>query len=176
MLSMPRQRLERTSSEQNASVSVVGLSDIMCIQTIAIVHAWKKWRGWRAMPASKALLRACLGTHAQHASVARVVEDGRDYEFKYIGEAHVRAYGANHQGQRVSDIARLSPRFGRQLKASYDLVRISGRPQAFQGMLDSDNAGARFVWFETVYLPFGEPGAIDCILNAAVYQLRGDRS
>jgi hypothetical protein len=176
MLSMPSQRPERSPPKQNAAVSVIGLSDIMCIQTIAIVHAWKKWRGWRAMPASKALLRACLGAHAQHASVARVIEDGRDYEFKYIGEAHVRAYGANHQGRRVSDIARLSPRFGRQLKASYDLVRISGRPQAFQGVLDSDNAGPRFVWFETVYLPFGEQGAIDCILNAAVYQLRADRA
>ena len=39
----------------------------------------------------------------------------------------------------------LSPRFGRQLKASYDLVCISGRPHAFQGAIGSDHSQARFV-------------------------------
>jgi hypothetical protein len=75
---------------------------------------------------------------------------------------------------RVSDISRLSPRFGRQLKASYDLVRISCHPHAFQGSVGTDDSDARFVWFETAYLPFGEKGAVDRILNAAVYRLRGD--
>lgn len=176
MLRAISEQLDRPRPPQNASVSAIGLADIMCIQTLAIVRAWKKWRGWSAMPASSVLLHACLGKHTDHASVARVVDGGGDYEFKFIGDAHVRAYGADHQNRRVSDIARISPRFGRQLKASYDLVRISGRPHAFQGTLGAENAGARFVWFETVYLPMGEPGDVDCILNAAVYQLRGDRT
>jgi hypothetical protein len=155
-----------------ASVSAVGLADIMCAETSALVQIWKKWRGWHAMPPYRAWIEGDLGNYLDHASMARVVDGGQDYEFEFIGDAHVRAYGANHHGQRVSDIARLSPRFGKQLKASYDLVRISGHPHAFQGAIGPEDSSARFVWFETAYLPFGSAGSVDCILNAAVYQLR----
>jgi len=138
------------------------------------VLAWRKWRRWQSMPSSGALSGADLGRHIAHASVACVIDDGHDYEFEFIGDAHIRAYGANYSGRRVSDVARLSPRFGRQLKASYDLARISGHPHAFQGSLEADGGDARFVWFETVYLPLGEEGVVDRILNAAVYRLRDD--
>jgi hypothetical protein len=158
--------------QDKTSVSAIGLADVICDETQAVVQAWKKWRGWHAMPSYRAWLEADLGRYLSHASMARVTDDGHDYEFEYIGDAHVRAYGTNHQGMRVSDISRLSPRFGRQLKASYDLVRISGHPHAFQGSVGSTNADARFVWFETAYLPFGDAGAVSGILNAAVYQLR----
>ncbi|HTT97065.1 MAG TPA: hypothetical protein VMF58_03380 [Rhizomicrobium sp.] len=157
---------------QKTTVSAIGIADVMCAETSALVQAWKKWRGWHAMPSYRTWLEGDLGDHLEHASMARVIDGGHDYEFEFIGDAHVRAYGNNHQGQRVSDIARLSPRFGKQLKASYDLVRISGHPHAFQGAIGTDDAATRFVWFETAYLPFGSAGSVDCILNAAVYQLR----
>ena len=154
------------------SVSAIGVADVMCEQTQSLVRAWKKWRGWHAMPSYRAWVEADLGPHMDHSSIARVIDDGQDYEFEYIGDAHVRAYGINHQGKRVSDVSRLSPRFGKQLKASYDLVRISGHPHAFHGEIGAEDSAARFVWFETAYLPLGEAGCVNCILNAAVYQLR----
>jgi hypothetical protein len=162
----------QSALQQAPSVSAIGLADIACEATQALVHAWKKWRGWHAMPSYRSWLEGNLGPHQEHASMARVIDGGRDYEFDFIGDAHLRAYGVNHQGRRVSDIARLSPRFGKQLKASYDLVRISGHPHAFQGSIGDADSSARFVWFETAYLPFGAPGQVDCILNAAVYRLR----
>jgi hypothetical protein len=55
-------------------------------------------------------------------------------------------------------------------------VRISGHPHAFHGSIGLEDIGARFVWFETVYLPLGQAGSVDRILNAAVYHLRGDAS
>lgn len=174
MLTVVGGRKDFPSSQQKTAVAAIGLADIACAETKAIVQAWKRWRGWHAMPASAVLSKAYLGENLDHASVACAVDGGKDYEFEFIGDAHVRAYGANHQGKRVSDISRLSPRFGRQLKASYDLVRISGHPHVFQGSLGAENVDARFVWFETAYLPFGESGTVDRILNAAVYHLRGD--
>jgi hypothetical protein len=164
----PQAPLEKTS------VTAIGLSDIACGETRALVQAWKKSRGWHAMPSYHAWTDADLGPHAAYASVTRVVDEGHDYEFMFIGGAHVRAYGVDHRGKRVSEIASLSPRFGRQLKASYDLVCISGRPHAFQGAIGAEYSQARFVWFETAYLPFGENGSVGYILNAAVYRLRQD--
>jgi hypothetical protein len=161
-------------SEQlpKTSVSAIGIADVICTETNALIQAWKKWRGWHAMPSYRNWVEGDLGDHLEHASMARVIDGGADYEFEFIGDAHLRAYGTNHQGQRVSDIARFSPRFGKQLKASYDLVRISGHPHAFQGAIGTEDSSARFVWFETAYLPFGSAGSVDCILNAAVYQHR----
>ncbi len=156
------------------SVSTIGLPDIACAETRALVRAWKKWRGWHVMPPYSAWADADLGPYLAYASVARIAEDGRDYEFEFIGDAHVRAYGADHRGKYVSDIVHLSPRFGRQLKASYDLVRISGRPHAFQGTVGADYPRARFVWFETAYLPLAGPDGVGYVLNAAVYRLRED--
>ncbi|HVU21245.1 MAG TPA: hypothetical protein VHE09_10985 [Rhizomicrobium sp.] len=159
-------------SPRMPSVSAISVSEVACEATRALVQAWKKWRGWHLMPPYRAWIEADLDSYHQHASVARVIDDGRDYEFEFIGDAHVRAYGVNHQGRRVSDIARYSPRFGKQLKASYDLVRISGHPHAFQGAIGDLDSSARFVWFETAYLPLGSPGSVDWVLNAAVYRLR----
>ncbi|MEI9933224.1 MAG: hypothetical protein WDM89_22500 [Rhizomicrobium sp.] len=133
------------SALQSPTVSAIGLADIACEATQALVQAWKKWRGWHAMPGYRSWVEGDLGPHQEHASMARVIDGGRDYEFEFIGDAHVRAYGINHQGRRVSDIARLSPRFGKQLKASYDLVRISGHPHAFQGAIGTADSSARFV-------------------------------
>jgi hypothetical protein len=163
-----------SGSRETAQVAAIGIADVACDETLALVRAWKKWRGWHAMPSYRAWLEGDIGRALAHASIAKVVDGGRDYEFEFIGDAHVRAYGVNHQGKRVSDIAQLSPRFGRQLKASYDLVRISGHPHAFQGAIDAERAGSRFVWFETAYLPLGEHGDVGHILNAAVYRLRTD--
>jgi hypothetical protein len=174
MLRLVSERPSYPPPRRRASVTAIGLADVQCAETRAIVLAWRKWRRWQPMPASSALSDADLGRHIEHASVACVIDGGRDYEFEFIGDAHVRAYGANHRGRLVSDVACFSPRFGQQLKASYDLVRISGHPHAFQGSLAADNPDARFVWFETVYLPLGEDGVVDHILNAAVYRLRDD--
>lgn len=160
------------AQQDRSSVASIGLSEIACSETETLVLAWRKWRGWHAMPPHGAWVDARLGPFRANASVARVIEGGGDYEFEFIGDEHVRAYGVNHQGRRVSDIAKASPRFAKQLKASYDLVRISGRPHAFQGTVGAEHAGARFVWFETVYLPLSLNGILGYILNAATYRLR----
>jgi hypothetical protein len=161
---------------EKTSVSAIGFLDLDCTETLALVQAWKTWKGWQALPPYGAWQTARLGRHNDFASIARVIDDGADYEIEYIGHAHIRAYGVNHEGKRVSELAELSPRFGRQLRASYDLVRISGHPHAFQGTIGNDHGDARFVWFETVYLPFGERGSVSHILNAAVYGMRDDRA
>ncbi|HWA03477.1 MAG TPA: hypothetical protein VG819_08110 [Rhizomicrobium sp.] len=172
MLKIVGQQTVYAAPQEKTSVSAIGIADVMCPETNEVVQAWKKWRGWHAMPGYRSWLEADIGRNFEHTSMARVVDGGSDYEFEYIGDSHVRAYGTDHRGRRVSDIAQLSPRFGRQLKASYDLVRVSGHPHAFQGLVGQENSDARFVWFETVYLPMGSAGVVDHILNAAVYQLR----
>jgi hypothetical protein len=108
-------------------------------------------------------------------SLVRVLDGGEDYEFRIIGDAHLRAYGSNYMGKHMRDIIAVAPKFGRLLRASFDLVRTTGRPHAFRGLVGYDTPDSRFSAFETCYLPFGEgPAAVDYIMNAASYTLRGE--
>jgi hypothetical protein len=163
---------EDRDSLDKSSVEAIALADIESEQVQAIVAAWQRLRGMHAMPKRDALSPRDLGHAAAHISLARVIADSDDYEFRIIGDAHVQAYGTSYQGRNVSDVIAQSPRFGRQLKASYDLVRTIRRPYAFRGFIGRDVADARFVWFETAYLPFGDDDTVDHILNAAVYRPR----
>ena len=86
----------------------------------------------------------------------------------------MRAYGTSYQNKFLSDVIAASPRFGKQLKASYDLVRTTGRVYAFRGLIGRDAPDAAFAWFETCYLPFGADSVVDHILNAAIYAPRTD--
>ena len=156
------------------SVEAIALADIESVEVATIVAAWNRWRGLHAMPSREKLVPRDLGRAAAHTSLARVVGGGEDYEFRIIGDAHVRAYGTSYQNKLVSDVIAASPRFGKQLKASYDLVRTTGRAYAFRGLIGRDTPDAAFAWFETCYLPFGSDSIVDHVLNAAVYVPHSD--
>ncbi len=159
---------------EKTSVEAISLADVESPEVAIIVAAWNKWRGMHAMPAREKLSLRDLGRAAMHISLARAMGGGEDYEFRIIGDAHVQAYGTSYQNKTLKDVIAASPRFGKQLKASYDLVRNTGRTYAFRGLIGRDAPDAAFAWFETCYLPFGADGAVDHILNAAVYAPRGE--
>jgi hypothetical protein len=167
---------ENAPAPEKTSVEAIALADIESIEVATIVAAWHKWRGLHTMPTRERILPREFGRAASHTSLARVVGEGEDYEFRIIGDAHVRAYGTSYQNKFVSDVIAASPRFGKQLKASYDLVRTTGRAYAFRGLIGRDTPDAGFSWFETCYLPFGADSVVDHILNAAVYAPRTDGS
>ena len=153
-----------------AAVETITVADLECPETKSLVESWSRLRGWRAMPRPTDWLLGSAVSFSAHASLARVLDGGLDYQFEFIGEAHVRAYGPREIRSRVSELARSSPRFGRQLKASYDLVRVSGRPCAFRGVIVAEGTQARSRWFEVAYLPLGDHETVECIVNAAVYR------
>lgn len=147
------------------AVETIDVQDVEAGALQAVVAAWQKWRGRHAMPSREKIAMRDLGVATRHISLVRVVDDGDDYEFRIIGDAHVQAYGTSFQNRLLSELAAEAPRFAKQLKASFDLVRITRKPCAFRGSLGS---AAKFSWFETCYLPFGGSD-VDYIVNAAVY-------
>jgi hypothetical protein len=153
-----------------STVATIALADAESDVVRHVIHAWRKWCGFSAMPERPKIVPRDLGPALSHISLVRVI-DHSDYEFSIVGDAHVEAYGS-YQGRRVSDVIDAAPRFGRQLKASYDLVRDTGRPICFRGAIGHDVPDTRFEWFETAYLPIGSAGTgVDHILNAAIYSI-----
>jgi hypothetical protein len=126
------------------------------------------------MPTRNEIVMRDLGNAAANVSLVHVLAPESDYEFRIIGTAHIQAYDLNFQGKRMSDALAFSPRFGKILKSSYDMVCAMRQPYAFRGTIGRDAPNTRFVRFETCYLPLGpSPDKVEHIMNAAFYMPRG---
>lgn len=155
------------------SVETITPSDVESTVVRSVVRTWRLWAGVHQVPLFEQLSSRDLGNALSNVSLARYLNSGDDYTFVIIGDAHVQAFGASYQGRSLRDVARAAPRFGRQLRSSYDLVRTTRRPYAFRGVIGWDIPDCRFAHFETVYLPLAsDDREITYILNAAEYTPR----
>src|ERR1700743_714293 len=173
----PIQRMQNsvpTSAPETSSIVPVLFGDVESDAVRAAHTAWERWCGGRAMPHRNDISLRDLGVHAANVSLVHALPHESDYEFRVIGDAHIQAYGVNNQGKRMSEVIANSPRFGKLLKASYDMVRAMRRPYAFRGIMGRDAPHTRFVWVETCYLPLGpSPDEVDYVMNATTYVPRG---
>lgn len=176
---MSAQAIHQRSRSEDAipdrgSVVPIAFADIESERVRTVYEAWDRWRGIRTMPTREEIVMRDLGNAAANISLVHVLPQGNDYEFRVIGAAHAQAYDLNFQGRRMSDALGFSPRFGKILKSSYDMVCAMRRPYAFRGVIGRDAPSARFVRFETCYLPLGpSPAKVDYVMNAAFYTPRG---
>src|SRR5580658_663698 len=88
---------------EKTSVEAIALADVESPEVATVVGVWNKWRGLHAMPLRERLSPRDLGRAASHISLARVVDEGEDYEFRIIGDAHVQAYGTSYQNKSLLD-------------------------------------------------------------------------
>lgn len=155
---------------EKSTVSPIALSDINSPQLKEVVAVWNRWRQDRPMPTRDEMAPRDLGRLLPNISVVKVVAGEDDYEFRIVGGAHTQAYGASHQGKRVSDVLVEAPGFGERLKACFDSVVSSREPIAYRGKVGRDVGNARFVWVETVFLPLGTASAgVDHVMVGTIY-------
>lgn len=156
------------------AVEQITVADLESDELRRIVALWDKWRGGRAMPERRDIAMKDLGRHLNKISLIRVIDDGLDYEFRVIGDAHVEVYDSTFHGKRMSDVSALSGKIGKMLRTPFELVRTTRQAIAFRGLIGREFTHAHFSWFEACYLPFGNPETgVDHILNAAVYKPPG---
>src|SRR5262249_9799318 len=99
-----------------------------------------------------------------------VMEDGRDYEYRLVGDMFAWAYGTNFRGLHLSQIEQAAPEHGARMRQMYERVRAAAEPLAIQGWVGRDVPQSRFVYYETVLLPLGEDGeTVDHILVTSFY-------
>lgn len=141
----------------------------------AVFAVWEQRRNGRPMPSRDEVLPRPLGKLLRNISLMRFIPETDDYEMRFIGDAHVQAYGPNSPGQKISDTKAASPQFVAALKYSFDLARTRRAPVGYRGIMGRDLSHARFDWFETLYMPLGTGDETQFILNASVYQPRGGK-
>jgi hypothetical protein len=129
---------------------------------------WKRLCGQRKFPArTEVTPRDILGL-LRNTILLRVVDDGADYEYRIVGDAHVIAHGFSAQGMRLSDLGAIAGGYEKVLKSLYDMPVRTSSPFAVRGWLARGED--EFIYSETVLLPLGpDETTVDHVLNFSVY-------
>ena len=152
----------------SSSIEVVAACDLTSEPVSLALRYWNTLRGGRAYPARDEIVPRDMGSFLRNVVVARVIDGGRDYEYRIAGDAFVQAIGLNFQGMRLSQVEAAEPDYGRATRAVYECVRNLGQPFALRGTVTAA-AAARFSYQETIFFPLGKDGAVDHVLAAAAF-------
>jgi hypothetical protein len=137
------------------------------------ITLWGQLCSGRRFPARAEITPRELKPILRNTTLLRVIEGGRDYEYRIVGDAYVMAHGVSFQGRKWSETGQFSPGYHDAVKPVYDLVVSTGSPVATRGWIDKGKGAGERVYCEYVFLPLGtEEQGVDHILAIAVYIAR----
>jgi len=139
--------------------TVVPLDDIENAVTRTALNYWRLLRGGRKMPARSELSPRDMRAILHNVVLIRVIDGGRDYEYRVVGGVFAWAYDLNFQGMFLTEIEKAAPQHGARMRQMYEHVRASGEPLGLHGWVGRDERDCPFVYYESVVLPFGDDGA-----------------
>jgi hypothetical protein len=159
------------SSSVPASASgVISLDAIESPIVLQGLVYWRKLRGDRPYPARKDMTPREMSPLLRNIVLLRLTDDGQDYEYRIVGDAHVISHGFSMQGLRVSDVDKFSPGYGPVLKSLYDRAVRRRDAYAFRGWMERGDTNKQYIYSESVFMPLGpDDGTIDHVLNFSVY-------
>jgi hypothetical protein len=164
------QSLEPQKAPDISSVYVVSLDDLDNAVVRTGAAYWRALKAGRQLPARSQLRPRDMIGILRNIVLLKVVDSGKDYEYRITGDAHVQAYGLPFQDMRLSQITAVAPDFGRMMHGLYEHVRATGDPFAVRGWVGREIPDARFVYYESAFLPLAEDGeTIDHILVVSIY-------
>jgi len=133
------------------------------------VSYWQLVRAQRRFPARADLTLRGMASFLPYTLIVSVVDNGTDYEYRFVGEAERQAFRRNFKDMRVSQVERIAPKLGEIIRATYDRVRSTGSPFAVRGLADHVKANEYIPHHETAFLPLGAvDGVVDHILAVGV--------
>jgi hypothetical protein len=149
--------------------TVIAIEDAVNPFVKAGVAVWQSLCGQRKFPARADLTLRAMAPFLPYAVIIAVIEDGADFEFRYVGEAQREAFKTYFKGMRVSQIEAVAPELGGLLRGAYGLAASTGVPFAVRGRVDHEPPGSKFLYHESVFLPLGASDAtVDHLLVVGV--------
>ena len=131
---------------------------------------WHDLRGYRDFPARSDVTPRGLAGLLRYTTLLRVIDGGKDYEYRIVGDAYVMAHGVSFQGKRWSDTGTISPGYHAMIKHTYDRVVRKGEPLATRGWIERGGRATELIYSEYLFLPLGSDGTtVDHLLVFAVY-------
>jgi hypothetical protein len=135
---------------------------------------WQSLRGTRRFPSrSQVTLRGLRGL-AKHSTLIRVIDGGRDYEFRFVGDVPVSAVGWNFQGRRTSEPEVAAVMQANYRQRFYDEVVGTGEPRLFKCRMVEHCRLRLPMHSETAYFPLGDDDeVVDHLLGFTVFAADG---
>jgi hypothetical protein len=131
------------------------------------VQYWNALKGDRVFPSRNELVPAKMSKFLRNIVLVRVIDDGTDYEYRVVGDAHVQAQGYNFRHMRLKEIE--AKRIDFTTRATYAHVRTTGLPFAVRGWVGRHVPQSRYAYHESAFLPLGENGVVDHLLIVSTY-------
>jgi hypothetical protein len=133
------------------------------------VEYWATVKAARRFPARAELTLRGMAPFLPYSVIVGVIDDGADFEYRYVGDAQRQAFRSYFKGLRITQIEAAAPELGALLRGVYEQVRSSAIPFLVRGRLDQEDDDARFRYHETAFLPLGVgDGAVDHLLVVGV--------
>ena len=133
------------------------------------VDYWQSRCEQSRFPARDKLTLRGMAPFLHLAVIVAVVDNGADYEYRYVGESQRQAFGTYFKGLRVTQIEAAVPELGAILRSAYEQVRSTGVPLLVQGLVDHEPPDPQLRYHETAFLPLGiSDAAVDHLLIVGV--------
>jgi len=130
---------------------------------------WQSLRGQRRFPGRDALTLRGMAAFLPHSVIIGVIDNGADYEFRYVGDAQRQAFKAYFKGMRLTQIEAVAPEFGELLRVAYELSRSTGAPFLLRGEAPYEPIDSQHRFHESAFLPLGAgDAAVDHLLIVGV--------
>jgi hypothetical protein len=154
------------------SFAPVALDDLENPLVRRAVAYWRTLCGERRFPARENLDQRALVPFQPYMILLKVIDDGADFEYRFVGEAQRMAYDRSFAGRRLSDPANTSP-YSKPIFTGYQYIQKSGTPFAMRGWAGKDFTHSKFAYFESVALPLGpDDDHVDHIVVFSAYAPR----
>jgi len=133
------------------------------------LELWNRKRADRRMPARAEITPRDMAEFLRNVVLVRVLDGGKEFEFRIVGDAIVVVQGAAFQGMNTKEIDQQVPGYGSALREVYKRLCARGEPQAFRGPAQNGPSGKPF-FHESLLLPLGADGeTADHILVIGIY-------
>ena len=143
------------------------------IDSPILQQGYAYWRGLchdRKFPSRKDVTPRGLAGLLRHTELLRVIDGGKDYEYRIVGDAYVLAHGVSFQGICWSETRSFTPDGYKIIKSIYDTIVQTGEPLAKCGWIERGGKNSELIYSEYLFLPLGEDDKmVDHILVFAVY-------
>jgi len=164
------QTFEHQPAPEQSTTSIIAPGEIENAVGRTAYAYWRMLKGERSMPARAKLSPRDMKGILRNVVLLRVIDGGADYEYRIVGELFVWAYGVQFRDKRLTQIEAAAPAHGARMRQLYEHIRTNAAPFAFRGWVGRDIPDSRFVYYESILLPFADDGAaVDHILAASVY-------
>lgn len=164
-------RRARDAKPASSTIEVVAPDELTAKPVSLALAYWNGLCGTRPFPAREEIVPRDMAPFLRNVALARVIDAGRDYEYRIAGDAFVQAFGYNFKGMLLSEIEAKDPTYGQLTRALYEHVRTLAQPFALRGVVPP-SVPSRFTRHETIFFPLGKDGAVDHLMATTSFTPR----